>query len=168
MQRSISIFFCWIWLANLACNISDSQASEQPSSPDRRMVQEAFRKQGKILVVYADNDSVYAALYRDWWQQKARSTQYLQIESRAASKVSEAELRANPVFFVGSIQNLAIFHDWLPFLPIQLSDSGFTFQEDAYHSPDHTLSFAFYPHPFASPLPVGCLIGNSERLFLLI
>lgn len=161
----LSLLFFLIACLLPACQINDSQATtgSTQQSGHRSAVIQAFRDHGKMLVVYEDEDSVYAPLYQNWWQAKAQEIDFVEILVRPASEVQESELIQHPVFFVGSLTHHPLLRKWLPQLPVQATPEGFLFLDRPYNDPDDVVAISMYPHPEAQPFPMGFLTGNDEK-----
>lgn len=149
-----------------SCRSANKQAQTYPEAPTRSQVQQAFREQARIMVVYAAGDSLVAKQYQSWWEKKAQEVDYIEIIVRSDAEVTESEWQNEALFLCGTFGKHQLLQKLAEHLPFHLEDDGFRFLEKNYGQPEQTLSLSFLPHPFKAPLPIAILAGNSQEAVL--
>lgn len=140
---------------------------ENDSLPTRRQLRRSFFEKREVLVVYGTRDTQLAGKYQSLSNDLSRlprgnSRRNIVIKFKEASQVSDADIRENVLYLVGSPEGNPILKYLTAKFPIKLGKTHIRIGAKEYSSENTVLSISLYPNPENDSLPFGFLTGNDE------
>ncbi|HMB63851.1 MAG TPA: hypothetical protein VKN36_12305, partial [Eudoraea sp.] len=137
------------------------------SLPTRRQLRRSFFEKREVLVVYGARDTQLAEKYQSLSHEISRlprgdSRRNVVIKFKEASQVSDAEVRENILYLVGSPEGNPILEYLTANFPIKLGKTHIRIGAKEYTSKNAVLNISLYPNPANDSLPVSLLTGNDE------
>ena len=166
IQYHLSFLLPILFFFSPACNSGGQSAAitaiEEDRLPTRRELRNTLRKKKDLLVVYPSGEK-NEHFYQTRIDALNKNERFgLQAKGISLDKLTKIHLEKEVIFMIGNIGTSALLKEFATSLPIQLSETAFTFDNRTYQKEATIFKLFPYPNPFNQSLPFYLLTGNSD------
>ena len=163
MENMIKNLWGWMCLfILLGCQAQTQNVNEDNPLPTRRELARKFRENHPYLIVYGNQNPVYASQYKAVAEEIRQNLPDRKVMVKADDAVLPHELAENILFLVGTTASNQIIAELSKNLPLQFTKNSFTFGGTTYTDTSYVFSMPIYPNPLAPSMPVSLLTGTSD------